>query len=411
MDNFTGEPQTSIAGLPVIIIGSGCTGLAIAHGLKKAGIPVIVFEKKPVVFSPGERDWNMGLHWGMPILKSLIRDSAVQALQSTQVDPNTPTKPFDTIKFLNGKTGEVITSVPSPDFHRLRRSKLRALLCKGLDIRWNKRLKDIVFGHDGSCVTAIFEDGEQMMGRLVVGADGSRSTVRESILGPDLAPPLRLPYASTFAQAKYTRQQALFLRSFHPLYIAAVHPDNMFAFFGLQDAPAINKPEDWTFFFYISWNSPFEQQVKEAKTYGNNERLAQVKSLSRGFTEPWKSAFEWVADDQPVWYFDMAVWDPSLLEHTWDTRNGRVTLAGDAAHPMTFQRGQGLNHSMADAAKLVEALTSEPNQIVAIQNSELEMKDRAGEEVRSSVANTTMLHDWNRVLESPLMKAGLQQNR
>ncbi|TVY18833.1 FAD-dependent monooxygenase cctM [Lachnellula arida] len=333
MDNSTGEPQTSVAELPVIIIGSGCTGLAIAHGLKK----------------------------------------------STQVDPNTPTKPFDTLKFLNGRTGKVISGIPSPDFYRLRRSKLRALLCKGLDIRWNKRLKDVVVKQDGSCVTAIFEDGEQMTGRLVVGADGSRSTVRELILGPDLAAPLHIPYVSTFVQAKYTREQALFLRSFHPLYIAAIHPDNMVAFFGLQDAPAIDKPEDWTFFFYISWNSTLEQQVEEAKTYGNNERLTQVKSFSRGFTEPWKSAFEWVAD-QPVWYVDMAVWDPSLPEHTWDTMNGRVTLAGDAAHPMTFQRGQGLNHSMADAGKLVEALTSEPNQSLAIHNYESEMKDRAGEE-------------------------------
>ncbi|TVY36531.1 FAD-dependent monooxygenase, partial [Lachnellula occidentalis] len=411
MGNLSDDPQASIAGLPVIIIGSGCTGLAIAHGLKKAGISVIVFEKKPAVFSPDERDWNMGLHWGMPILKSLIPESAVHALQSTQVDPNTPTKPFDAIKFLNGRTGEVITGLPAPDFHRLRRSKLRALLCKGLDIRWNKRLKDIVFEHDGSCVTAVFEDGEQITGRLVVGADGSRSTVRKLVLGPDLAAPLRLPYVSTFVQARYTREQALFLRSYHPLYIAAIHPDNMFAFFGLQDAPAVDKPEDWTFFFYISWNSPLEEQLEEAKTCGNRERLAQVKSLAKGFTEPWKSAFEWVADDQPAWYFDMAVWDPSILEHTWDTMNGRVTLAGDAAHPMTFQRGQGLNHSMADAGKLVESLTSEPNQSSAIQAYESEMKDQAGEEVRSSVANTTMLHDWDRVLESPLMKAGLQQNK
>ncbi|TVY42224.1 FAD-dependent monooxygenase [Lachnellula subtilissima] len=441
MGNFTGEPQTSIAGLPVIIIGSGraiyakqavvgrCTGLAIAHGLKKAGIPVILFEKKPALRFPGERDWNMGLHWGMPILKSLIPESAVQALHSTQVDPNTPTKRFDTLKFVNGKTGKVITRLPSPDFHRLRRSKLRALLCKGLDIRWNKRLKDIVFEHDGSRVTAVFEDGEQITGRLIIGADGSRSTVRELILSPDLAAPLRLPYVSTFVQAKYTREQALFLRSFHPLYIAAIHPDNMFAFFGLQDAPAVDKPEDWTFFFYISWNSPIEEQLKEAKTYDNKERLAQVKFLSKGFTEPWKSAFEWVADDQPAWYFDMAVWDPSLPEHTWDTMNGRVTLAGDAAHPMTFrksrvscvrlfsrsntlqERGQGLNHSITDAGKLVQALTSAPNQSSAIQTYELEMTNRAGAEVRCSIANTTMLHDWNRVLESPLMKTGLQQNK
>jgi hypothetical protein len=121
------------------------------------------------------------------------------------------------------------------------------------------------------------------------------------------------------------------------LYIAAPHPDGFFAFFGLQDAPEVDKPEDWTFFFYISWNSPIEQQEREAKMMGNKERLAQVKKLATGYTEPWKSAFQWVGDDQPVWYFDLAVWDPSLPEHKWNTRNGRVTLAGDAAHPMTYR--------------------------------------------------------------------------
>ena len=36
------------------------------------------------------------------------------------------------------------------------------------------------------------------------------------------------------------------------------------------------------------------------------------------------------------------------------------------------------------------------------------MKERAGEEVRVSVMNTTMLHDWNKVMESPVFKAGLK---
>jgi hypothetical protein len=302
-----------------------------------------MFEKKAAVFSLGERDWNMGLHWGVPILKSLIPESAVAQLQSTQVDPNAPTKPLDTLAFLNGKTGEVMSAPQIPNFHRLRRSKLRALLSQGLDIRWNKRLKDIVFEHDGKSVTAVFEDGQHITGRLIIGADGSKSSVRRVILGPEPAATLRLPYSATFVQARYTREQALFLRSFHPLYIAAPHPDGLFAFFGLQDAPEVDKPENWTFFFYISWNSPIEQQAQEASTMGNRERVAQVKKLATGYTEPWKSAFQWVGDDQPVWYFDLAVWDPSLPEHKWNTGNGRVTLAGDAAHPMTYRTLFGRN--------------------------------------------------------------------
>ncbi|KAF4624688.1 hypothetical protein G7Y89_g13481 [Cudoniella acicularis] len=371
-------------GDPVLIIGAGCTGLSIAQGLKKAGIPVIVFEKNAAVYCPGERDWNMGLHWALPILKSLIPDSATAQLQSVQVDPNTPTKPIDTLAFLNGQTGELMNAPEIPNFHRLRRSKLRALLCQDLDIRWNTRLRDIVFEHDGKSVTAVFEDGQHITGKLVIGADGTRSRVRSKLLGADVAASVRLPYSATFVQAKYTREKALFLRSFHPLYLASPHPSGLFAFFGLQDAPEMDKPEGWTFFFYISWPSSLERQDEEAAKFGNKERLAQVKELAKGFTEPWKSAFEWVPEGQPAWHFGLTVWDPSLPEHQWDTRNGRVTLAGDAAHPMTYQRGQGLNHSISDAGTLVKLLSTQPNVSSAIEKYEIEMKNRAGDEIRYS---------------------------
>ena len=208
-------------------------------------------------------------------------DSSVPQLQSAQVDPNTPTKAFDNLSFLNGSTSEVMSSPEIPNFHRLRRSKLRALLSEDLDVRWNKKLADIVYELDGKSITGIFEDGERMTGSLIVGADGARSVVRRKLLPRDASTNTRLPYSATFVQAKFTREQALFLRSFHPLYIAAPHPDGYFAFFGLQHAPSPVEPENWTFFFYISWNSTLEQQDEERNTFGNKERLVQVKKKSK----------------------------------------------------------------------------------------------------------------------------------
>ncbi|KAF7865760.1 hypothetical protein EAF04_005925 [Stromatinia cepivora] len=300
---------------PVIIIGAGCTGLAIAQGLNKAGIRTIVFEKNVDLSIPGQRDWNMGIHWGMKTLKSLIPESALPKLQSCQVDPHTPTKPLDTLSFVNGSTGELMFAPEIPYFHRLRRSKLRALLAQDLDIRWNKRLKNIIYEHDGKSVACVFEDGQHITGRLVIGADGARSTVRRLLLGLKHSLNTRLPYAAAFVQARYTREQALFLRSFHPLFLASPHPDNLFAFFGLQDAPDPEEPEGWTFYFYISWNSSIETQDEEAKVFDNAARLKEAKEMGKGFSEPWKSAFEWLPEDQPFWYFGLAAWDPREESH------------------------------------------------------------------------------------------------
>ena len=41
-------------------------------------------------------------------------------------------------------------------------------------------------------------------------------------------------------------------------------------------------------------------------------------------------------EDQRCWYLDLTTWDPSTPKHHWDIRNGRATLAGDVAHPMTL---------------------------------------------------------------------------
>lgn len=82
---------------------------------------------------------------------------------------------------------------------------------------------------------------------------------------------------------------------------------------------------------------------------------------------------------------------------------------------MTYQRGQGLNHSVTDAAKLFEAIkqwmTNESPQAAAISSYEEEMIARAGGEVRLSTTNTEMLQNWQKVLQSPVLTSGMKQNQ
>lgn len=133
------------------------------------------------------------------------------------------------------------------------------------------------------------------------------------------------------------------------------------------------------------------------------------------FVDPWRSVFEWMPDDHPVWYGKLRNWDPSLPEHQWNNHRGRVTLAGDAAHPMTFQRGQGLNHAIMDAltvAKAVESFWGSgdlyfEHRAGAIVEYETEMVGRGGKEVRLSEVNSVALHNWKKVMESPSVRAGM----
>jgi 2-polyprenyl-6-methoxyphenol hydroxylase-like FAD-dependent oxidoreductase len=301
----------------------------------QAGIPCIVFEKNAALHPPNERDWNMGLHWGAPVLQSLLDPSLWAQIQSVHVDPSTLIKDVDNLKFLNGATGEKMGSLTVAKWHRLRRSKLRSLMATDININYSKRLTNL--SYTSSVVTATFEDGTTATGRILIGADGARSSVRHLIASPEAAQITRLPYAATFIQARYTREQALFLRSFHALYLAAPHPMGLFSFFGLQDAADPAAPETWTFFFYISWASSIAQQDEEMKTFSQADRLKQLQALAVDYTEPWNSAAKWLPDGQPCFYLGLTVWDPSLEGHGWGNEGGRVTLAGDAAHPMTYR--------------------------------------------------------------------------
>lgn len=353
----------------------------------------------------------MGCHWGAPVLKSLIPDDWWNNIQSVQVDPHVPTKELDTLTWLQGDTGETMAAFTFGPFYRLRRSKLRAMLAQNLNIQYSKRLSNITYSEDGKTVTAHFTDSTTQTGSMLIGADGARSTTRDILLGPRVAAINRIPYAATFVQQKFTTEQALYLRSFHPLFLASAHPANNFAFFGMQDAADPNDPSSWTFFFYISFASGLDEQ-DATRDWTDAQHLQQQKQLAKGFCDPWKSAYEWTPDDAPVWHLGLTEWDPGAKDCQWDNRQGRVTLVGDACHPMTYQRGQGLNHSLTDAGRLRDALVKfkdGEDKETLITGFEDEMIKRGGAEVRDGTANTRLLHDWEKVKQSPLFTKGMKK--
>jgi len=400
----------------VIIVGGGCSGLALAQGLKKAGIPVTVLEKTSQESMLTGRDWNMATHWGLPDLAELIPLQMYTRLPSATVDPHTPIRERDELRFLQGNSGELLLAVPVQNLHRLRRSKLRELLAEGHDVRYGCSLSRVDFSDDGQHVT-VFDNAQGMAleCRMLVGADGASSFVRNQLLPHEATLQERIPYRSTFLQANYTAEQARFLRSFHSLNIGAVHPIGRFDFCGMQNVPDPDRPETWTFFFNITW--PLSLETQEGMDASPEASLLIVKDLAKDFYEPWRSGIGWVnpdaADTWNVWAFTMGIWDPRTPGHQWDNKDGRITLVGDAAHTMTVQRAQGLNHALRSARELRDAIKQsgdgEVSRKEAIDVHESSMQARAGAEVELSKANTEMLHDWEKFKESPLYRHNMRR--
>ena len=84
--------------------------------------------------------------------------------------------------------------------------------------------------------------------------------------------------------------------------------------------------------------------------------LRHLKDMARVFAEPWSCATAWLRDGHPVWRVGLAGWNPGAAGRRWDGRSARVTMAGDAVHPMTYQQAQALNRSVTNVGRLVEAI-------------------------------------------------------
>jgi 2-polyprenyl-6-methoxyphenol hydroxylase-like FAD-dependent oxidoreductase len=70
----------------------------------------------------------------------------------------------------------------------------------------------------------------------------------------------------------------------------------------------------------------------KAEDYLDNEsRLAAFREAAKPFCDPYTSVAEWVPDGIPISLSATNYW----VTTPWNNHNGRVTLMGDAAHPMT----------------------------------------------------------------------------
>lgn len=321
--------------LKVIIIGGGIGGLTLARAYLDVGIQVEIYEKRSLqemLAGPG----------GIFVQRNAMR--VYKLLWDGQIYDRFY-KQGGTI-FEGGffsKSGSLLY-LNSPNFVQadnlgvcLLRPELQQILYAALPEGTVKT--GYAFEHfeeSEDAVQVFFQNGTRTEGSVLVGADGLYSTVQARLQGKDrLEPPL---YSGTSCWRGYFEADGV---SLDERYSWA-------EFWGQGDRFGYFDVGSGRFSFYAFANTPVGGTDEAA-----GGALKVLRSRFSSYANPVPAILD-ALTNQPIYRDD--IYDREPLGQVWG--RGRVTLIGDAAHPVQPNLGQGGGMAIEDAFELVKRIAT-----------------------------------------------------
>jgi len=392
--------------LNVMIIGAGIGGLCLAHGLRRAGISVTVYER-----TEARTDWLQGyrIHInpnGSRALHACLPPAAWQAfLDTVSVGGGfgfTTERLDDLIRF----TAAEITPAGGPEdrHYGVSRISLREVLLSGMDdaVRLGCEFTHYETTADGR-VTAHFADGGTATADVLIGADGANSRIRRQLLpharrvdvgvvaiaGKHLLADATLPSVLTRdANLVIPKGRgSFFTAAWHPGPRTIASPD---------DAPEpvlLDNTSAYVLWAYTDAAAAFDAEPVEALSGADLRRLVLAR------TGEWAAGLrDVVAGSDPRTVKAIRIRSAAPVG-AWET--GRVTLLGDAIHNMTPMAGVGANTALRDAAllcrKLTEVAAGTTAVVPALHDYEREMLEYGFAAVRQSLRSAQQAGSTSRL--------------
>jgi len=313
----------------VLIVGGGIGGLAAALALSRRGIASQVIEQTAQF-----KEIGAGIQLGPNVFWMFERLGLVEAINALAVFPNN-------LIMMDSITGEEVTRIALGDPFRKKFKKPYALIhradlhrvlleaCRASDlIRLDASQKIVAVEETGDGVAARTENGGEYRGAALIGADGIWSTIRQIVVGdgkPDVAGHITyravLPTAEMPEQFRW-RDMVIWAGEKVHLVHYPLRTGELFNLVAVFHSDRYQ--EGWD-----SFGDPAELHERFART------CAPVRTLL-GKIESWRM---WVLCDRPP----IKEWS-----------RGRITLLGDAAHPMLQYLAQGACMSIEDAVCLAD---------------------------------------------------------
>lgn len=353
----------------IAVVGAGIAGLTVAAALARSGLRCDVFEQARLFGEVGA-----GVQLAPNAVRLLHRLGIGERFRQVAVRPRA-------IEMRRWDDNSVLRTIPlAPECEQLFGAPYYTVLRADLHRGLFERLP-VGMVHLGLHCTEIIErvgevalrfaDGSSATADVVIGADGIHSRVRELLVRDE---------------PRYSGQS---------IYRALVPADQL-AFLG-------TKPK------VVLWLGPGRHCVCYPVASGQQISLAATVPNPQWGAESWSAQGRVLdlAEAYRGWHPEVravtsaphtlgrwALHDRERLRR-WSTN--RITLVGDAAHPMLPFLAQGANQSIEDAVALVACLRDvrrgEAGQIAAaLARYEQAREPRTTEVQRMSRANTTALH-------------------
>ena len=377
----------------ILICGGGIGGLALAQGLKKDGISIAVYERDKSAHARSQ-GYRVGINSdGARALAACLPENLFQLIIETSCKPITGRMAsYDTeLKERFSRTiPQPMTELSSDSgapkiapYTGVNRLTLREVLLAGLDdiVHFDKTLERYE-QIEGGKVRVVFTDGTIAVGDLLVGADGTNSTVREQLI-PDakLTEMGRTIYGKTLLTAStsewlpenfYNGMTGIEGPNGLGMVIVGFRKRESFAHATAKLAPTVSltEPQD-----YLMWSVHVSDlQVSTTDDEFHHADPTTLLTIARNLVKDWHPILQRVVDEaQADGTFPITIRYAESVKQ-WQMEN--VTLLGDAIHTMPPTRGVGANTALKDADLLHNKLAAVKRKEISLVQAKTEYEEK-----------------------------------
>lgn len=391
----------------IAIIGGGLGGFALAVACQHRGIPFAIYERDEH-FDQRAQGYGLTMQQATKALEGFGISELQAGITSTK-------------HIVHRADGTVVgewglrkwgrsdaKGSPRRRNVHVARQSLRKELLQALggndQVQWSHRLVDFQ-EHEGH-MDLSFKVGSDasiktVQADIIVGADGIRSSIRKQLISEEESP----------------------LRYLDCIVILGICPlaniDESILLDGATVFQTANGNERIYMMPYspttIMWQLSFPLPEEKAKELNRLGPQALKEEALRRCPE-WHAPIPQILAETPTSLISgYPAYDRELLTSQMLPADSRVTLIGDAAHPMSPFKGQGANQALLDALSLARKVykagtTTENSVAKTLREFETEMLSRSAAKVKASAEAARFLHTDVAISEGNMPRGSAAEN-